>query len=224
MKRLPLIASVVGGALFLISLFTGSFALLLLLLAAGAGVLAVRTVIKSSKDRSQALSNPSVVKPFAKVRAEIAQIASSPTSSPESRAIAKELLVEADALVGQATQFAWSKSGKASPSTLRAAAESGLAAQNAKIESAETSELRDALLSQAHVKQTEIAHYRSAEHAIDAGWAHLHEALAALSELKAKMLSGSIKESNEVAGMVDRIKTLSKSFDEAIETMELKQQ
>lgn len=209
------VAVVAGAGLVILLLITGSYALALLLVLLGVGVGVVHAIRQSSKLRREPL--PPEVRPFGQVRDAIRAIAESSSASPEARAIARDLAVDADALVEQALRFVQGSKGIRSISTTRQRAEEELKALMKQVE--DSGNENDLAL--AHAKEAEIAHYRQSEAVFKEGWARLERALAALAELRAKLVSDTAPIGDETTALIERIKTLSKSYDESTETTEV---
>lgn len=224
MKNIFILIHLAAASCVLYGLFSGQPAVALLGFIALIGAMAFRSISQSGKRRLKAISleeSSSVLRPFLTIRDEIAAIAESTSTSPEARHIAQESLKEADTLIEHARHFGWTRASKRNAERSRKHAVNELALLNNRIQLSESDEQRDSLALGVLARENEIKHYMIAEQSISEGWGQLEEAMASLVEIKARLATGSIQDSTEITGMVDRIKTLSKSFDEAVESVQL---
>lgn len=190
-----------------IGLLTKIYALFFLALVLGVGVGVFTLIAKSAHARTETV--PVAIRPFAQMRDEIAALAADPLATPEARAIAQDLALEAQALYERARV------------TVQADGNRAFQQQLAKAES-DLKRLDEGTGAQA--KRAEIAHYKQALEANAGAWTALTEALAAIGELRARLIAGATPAIDEKNDMIERIKLLSKSYEEATDAVRIDQQ
>ena len=167
-----------------------------------------------------------MLRPIKSLREEIAGYVSSFSDRPEISVIGGEALREADALIAHTERLVDVHDDLMKARKGRAAAERELARLRKRTKSLVSESESQSLRSAVEARETEIERYKTVDAALRRLVSNLQEAEAALSEIKARLASGAVGaqtdslETDDLAGMVSRLRTLSTSFDEAEEMME----
>lgn len=167
-----------------------------------------------------------LLRPLLESRDELAQVVSQNSDMPTVKVIGAEALQEAEAIVRHATNLVGIRMQL--KKTLRGKSEAEVEKRSleAKRDRATSDTERAALETAIAASVQEIGHYRGVEDAIAKVDGKLTEAQAALSELKARIAVGAAGartdslDEEELSSMVGRLRSLSKSFDEAESTLQ----
>lgn len=196
------------------------------------GAVAV-AVIKSGGSDSQRAPHPSeldaetrmALKPILALRDQLAALSSSSGGSADVSVIAKEAVAEANLLIDHAQKLAERRVALRRSLRERAEAELALSKLEQSLAAATTDGERSSIQAAIAARHEEIGHYADAERAVEQINSKLREAEASLSELKAKVSAATAARSGdldheEVGDLITRLKSLSRSFDEAEELLQ----
>jgi hypothetical protein len=167
-----------------------------------------------------------LIRPLVQLRDELATIVAQNSDMPSVKVVGTEALAEADGIVRHATSLVQIRTQL--KRTLRGKSEAEVETRNleTKLERATTDTEREALQTAIAAHQQEAEHYKGVEDAIASVDGKLTEAQAALSELKSRIAVGAAGartdgiDQEELTDMVGRLRSLSKSFDEAESTLQ----
>lgn len=167
-----------------------------------------------------------MLRPLIQMRDDLAQVVSQNSDMPTVKVVGGEAVQEADAIVRHATNLVGIRAQL--KKTLRGKSEAEVEKRSLemKFARASTDTEREALSTAIAASTQEIGHYQGVEDAIAKVDGKLTEAQAALSELKARIAVGAAGartdslDQEELSSMVGRLKSLSKSFDEAESTLQ----
>ena len=188
--------------------------------------LSFRASSERRHDSAISAEGRAMLRPIKDLRNDIAGYVSSFSDRPRISVIGGEALREADTMIAHAERLVDVHDDLIKSLSGRSAAEEELARLKERRESSASSEESESLGSAVAAREAEIGRYRSAEDALRHLTENLREAEAALSEIKARLASVAVSAqtddlgTDDLAGMVSRLRTLSTSFDEAEEMIE----
>ena len=186
----------------------------------------MRATAAKRHDSEISAEGRTLLRPIKELRGDIAGYVSSFRDRPEISVIGGEALREADALIAHAERLVDVRDDLMKALKGRAAAERELARLRKRAKSSSSEAESQSLRSAVEARETEIERYKTVDAAMLRLVGNLHEAEAALSEIRARLASGAVGaqtdglDTDDLAGMVSRLRTLSTSFDEAEEMME----
>lgn len=193
----------------------------------GVGWLASVALLSITQARPQEteddLSNDAraLLRPLRKLHEELAAIVAQNSDMPAVKVVGGEALAESSAILDHAQKLLDIREQLRRTYKGKSEAEIELKSLEGKLNRAGTEAERIALQRAVEAKRDEIARYADVADAMAGVDGKLAEAQAALSELKARIAVGAAGartqglEQDELTDMVGRLKSLSKSFDEA---------
>jgi len=169
-----------------------------------------------------------LLRPIRELREGLAKIVQQSASSPEVGVIAQEAIVEADGIYAKAIELVRAREGLKKSLKARGEAETNLGRLQRQLAAAASDGEKSALESAVAARTEEIAAYDSAQSRVQEIDSRLNQAEATLAELKAKLMTGMVGvgtvegHQDEFNEMVQRLKTLGQSFEEAQDMLEVK--
>lgn len=162
-----------------------------------------------------------LLRPLREIHESLEEIVRANPSVPEIKVIGEEALSESRAILGHATQLIQTRSGM--KKTLRGKSEAQLARTRLErdLAAATTDSERESLRAAIVATDAQIAEYDKIDQGMAAIIARIKEAQATLSTLKAQMIAGLAStqhqdlQNSEIDGMVQRLRDLNRSLDEA---------
>ena len=183
--------------------------------------------IKSSGSQrhESAVSNEgrTLLRPLKALRNDINKIVDSFGDRPDIKVIGNEALLEADALIEHTARLVEIHDDVVKTLKGRSEAEHEIKQTEAKITSEENGPIKDAMIAGVAARKSELQRYEELEKTKENIVAKLKQAETALFEIKAKLSASAVGaqtddlEQDELTGMVNNLKSLSASFDEAEE-------
>lgn len=167
-----------------------------------------------------------MLRPIKELREDIAGYVRSFSDRPEISVIGGEALREADALIAHAERLVDVRDDLMKALKGRTVAKRELARLRKRAKSSASEKESQSLRSAVEARETEIERYEAVDAAMRSLVSNLHEAETALGEIKARLATGAVGaqavglETDDLAGMVSRLRSLSTSFDEAEDMME----
>ncbi|MCW5935730.1 MAG: hypothetical protein KIT11_00290 [Fimbriimonadaceae bacterium] len=168
----------------------------------------------------------SMVRPIREARDSLRKTAAEARNQPEVSVIAGEAAEEADLIYAEAAKVALARQKLKQAIRGRGAAATAVSRLERQIADSANPEEREALDRALASRRVELGHLDEAQRKIDVLASKLREAEAALSEIRA-MVTRAVVQSDvdsasqdEMTGMLQRLKTLGKSFEEASELTE----
>ena len=162
-----------------------------------------------------------LLRPIRELREGLAKIVQQSANSPEVGVIAQEAIVEADGIYQKAIELVRAREGLKKSLKGRGEAETNLGRLERQLATAGSDGEKTALESAVAARKEEIAAYDSAQGRVQEIDSRLNQAEATLAELKAKLMTGMVGvgtvegHQDEFNEMVQRLKTLGQSFEEA---------
>ena len=162
-----------------------------------------------------------LLRPIRELMTGLETVSKDKSASPEVRVIAQESVVEAEAIYAKAVELAKVRDALKKSIKGQGEAETNLNRLTRQLESATNESERSSLESAIQSRTLEIKAYDDAKSKISEIDSRLNQATATLSEIKARLATGSIHsgtlsdEHDEFNDMVTRLKSLGQSFDEA---------
>ncbi|MCH8978554.1 MAG: hypothetical protein IH945_04840 [Armatimonadetes bacterium] len=222
-------ASLAFGAVSVLGLVLGQPAIAFLGAVGWVATLAffsMRAAAGKRHDSEISAEGRTLLRPIRELREDIAGYVRSFSDRPEISVIGGEALREADALIAHTERLVDVRDDLTKAMKGRKEAERELARLRRRTKSSVSEAESESLRSAVEARETEIERYRTVDTAMRRLVDNLHEAEAALSEIRARLATGAVGaqtvglETDDLAGMVSRLRTLSRSFDEAEQMME----
>ena len=186
----------------------------------------MRAAAAKRHDSEISAEGRTMLRPIKELREEIAGYVRSFSDRPEISVIGGEALREADTLIAHTERLVDVRDDLTKALKGRAAAKRELARLRKRAKSSVSEAESRSLRSAVEARENEIERYKTVDAAMRRLVSNLQEAEAALSEIKARLATGAVGaqtdglDTDDLAGMVSRLRTLSTSFDEAEEMME----
>lgn len=193
----------------------------------GAAVWVGMTVIETAKNKPKGRHSTelsaearALLRPLQQQRREIASLVDKNLQNPTVKVIGTEALQEADSLISRAESIVVSLDDLTKATKGLRESDYELKRLEEKVAKSSSEEEKAALADVIEVRKSEVEHFGKVQRALESGKAKIMEAETALLAIKAQLTSAALGSESDaldtegLAGMVGRLKSLSNSLEE----------